>query len=373
MRLVRLVPLWLALALTPSSSAFAQIGDTLQFHGAGGWAGGWTSNDNQFFRVASKEGEVRNSYFALNVAAQPGDRLTIHSEVSWIQDLEGSRVDFDYAFAQWKVSDALVLRVGRVRNSFGLYTDIYNVGTLRPFYLLPPGGYLAAKKAYTGVGIGGHVPVGNWEIQYDLIGGELLLAPVTAEVLFGVDPETGQPDIRKFTLDLRGKRLASALLTIRPPVPGLSVGVAYQSGVLLFGLPGEDPDRSHFFLADLEYLTDRISIRGEGSWGKGEADQSAGFVEAAYRVSKHWQVAAQYDWHLQRDEDLASPDDTFREHRGVGVGLNYWTNPSFVIKLNAYRVKGNVIATPVSGLTAFLSGTLERETNVLIVGTQFSF
>ena len=68
-------------------------------------------------------------------------------------------VELDYAFAEWFVSDALKIRMGRVKHPFGLYGEIFDVGTLRPFYLLPqsiygPNGFTA--KAYNGVGLTGN-------------------------------------------------------------------------------------------------------------------------------------------------------------------------------------------------------------------------
>ena len=47
--------------------------------------------------------------------------------------------------------------------------------------------------------------------------------------------------------------------------------------------------------------------------------------------------------------------------------------PSFVVKLNYYRVEGNFHARPELSIQRAMMGTLNDTTDVFIVGTQFSF
>ena len=170
--------LFLVAGLLPASSAHAQ-GTTERYslRGFGGWNLGHTDNQNTYAYVASGDTEYNNYNFALNLAAQPSDKLTVRAQAFWGEDLRGRRIDLDYVFAQWAHSPKLKVRVGKVLSPFGLYTEIYDVGTLRPFYLLPQfysGVTGLLPKAYLGGGLTGVLPLGDeWELEYDAFGGEV--------------------------------------------------------------------------------------------------------------------------------------------------------------------------------------------------------
>ena len=57
------------------------------------------------------------------------------------------------------------------------------------------------------------------------------------------------------------------------------------------------------------------------------------------------------------------------------MGLNYWWNPNFVFKLSFHHVDGNRFAGPdLQELAqAVASGTLQKKTNLVLFGAQFSF
>ena len=85
--------------------------------------------------------------------------------------------ELDYAFAGWSFSDALELRIGRVKHPYGIYGEIFDVGTLRPLYQLArsvygPVGFTA--RAYNGVGLSGWLDWDSgWALQYDVYYGQI--------------------------------------------------------------------------------------------------------------------------------------------------------------------------------------------------------
>jgi hypothetical protein len=91
-----------------------------------------------------------------------------------------------------------------------------------------------------------------------------------------------------------------------------------------------------------------------------------GYVEAAFKPTEHWQVAASYDW---RDNKNIADD-----HSSLGFALNYWVSPKLVVKLNYYTIDGNTLArpAPAQALAAAATGQLDDSTNVFILGTQSS-
>jgi hypothetical protein len=159
-------------ALLSCAEAQAQSSnERYSLRGFGGWALGRTDNDNTYGYVAAGETEYANYNFALNLAAQPAEKVSVRAQAFWGEDLRGRNLDLDYVFAQYAQSPKLKLRVGKVLSPLGLYTETYNVGTLRPFYLLPQfysGTTGLLPQAYLGAGLTGVLPLGeHWELSYD--------------------------------------------------------------------------------------------------------------------------------------------------------------------------------------------------------------
>jgi hypothetical protein len=295
-------------------------------------------------------------------------------------------VDLDYAFAQWEVSPALKVRVGKVLSPFGLYTEIYEVGTLRPFYLLPQGMYAGpglVTKSYLGAGLtGNHVFDNDWEITYDLYGGETRMQDFDIEIPVGFDPQTRQPILGHVNMTPIGRDVVGTQVSLSPGVEGLRFGASYL-GMEVYssrdGGPRErsrgESGRSHLVAGHLEYLTDALSIRAELFDMSGADQVKGGYVEAAYKFAIGVQVAAQYDWHENSTPGTVdrTPAESLLKHDGFALGLNYWFSPDLVVKLNYHHVDGNVFAKPDSPITHIIAGTLEEKTNVFIFGTQFSF
>ncbi len=132
---------------------------SIHLHGFGSVAAGETNGNH--YMVAAEEQEIEHSSFALNLAAEPIENLKINAQVEWVTDDGEVEIERDYAFAEWSVSKALRFRFGEAQHPFGLYTEIFDVGTLRPFVKLPQGLYGPAGFAaefYRGAGITGNVP-----------------------------------------------------------------------------------------------------------------------------------------------------------------------------------------------------------------------
>jgi hypothetical protein len=114
---------------------------------------------------------------ALALSARPVEKLRV-STLFELEQQEGAQKlepALEYAFAEWKFSEALRVRAGRVKLPFGIYTEILDVGTLRPFFTLPQGVYGptgTVVPGYNGIGLTGRWSHGGtWALQYDVYGG----------------------------------------------------------------------------------------------------------------------------------------------------------------------------------------------------------
>ncbi len=98
-------------------------------------------------------------------------------------------------------------------------------------------------------------------------------------------------------------------------------------------------------------------------------DTNGAYVEAAYMFTEHWQAAARWDW----NEIDANPSLTEHKHEEIGFGINYWLNPSMVMKVSYHRVDGNRFASKGDGGDPELVDVSDTTTELLLVGVNFSF
>jgi len=367
-------------------SSYAQVGENISIHGFGGWAYGQTDNDN-IFNFATKDGEYNNYYFSLNLTAQPAENLTINSQVYWGQARHEQKMDLDYIFAQYNYLPELSFRLGKVKSPFGLYAETYDVGTLRPFYLLPQGMYQSIfPKSYVGLGITGEYEVAEeWNLAYDVIAGEMEMNGFYVEIPSEFDYSMGFPvpiNFEKIHMTPVGREVVGAKVSLSPPVDGLNIGLSYMNFKFNMRRDGGEREESftknsHYIASGhLEFVTDDISFKSELYQIGKETETTGGYFEAAYTLFNHWQLAASYDWYENTTESTVSrtPHKPALEHKSTALGLNYWFNPNLVLKANYYMIEGNAFAQPALIAMDMMQGkTIEEKTNALIIGTQFSF
>ncbi|MCP3138317.1 hypothetical protein [Pyxidicoccus xibeiensis] len=297
--------------------------------------------------------------------ALPVERLTLNTQFSFekISTSADFKPSVDYAFAEWAFSDKLRLRAGRNQLPLGLYSEIYDVGTLRPFNQLPQGTYGGTSigvENYDGVGLTGRVSVtGEWMVEYDAYGGFLdLKDPLSAAC--GTSGQCERP-----------AQVLGGRLSLWTPVEGLRFTTSGYASRDPEKLQGEHQVRGVVGLG-AEYL-------GESFWARAEffnlfseaADTRAGYLELAYFLTQHWQVAGRLESSRSWLPGFPASALTLLRHREAAVGVNFWVTPQFVFKLSFHNVIGNRFARPADPATPIAS--LEPHTRTVSLGTQFSF
>ncbi len=341
----------------------------VEIHGLGGWH--YANTDGNSFLGGTKEGDYNNASLALNFSTHPHERLAVVGQVEWRVEGEGeAAVEMDYAFAEWRFSDAAHLRVGKVKQPFGISTEVFDVGTLRPFFALPqaiygPLGFVA--EGYLGVGLTGRFESqAKWALEYDAyLGGQVVEEYEAPEVvLFGV-PVGGEGAHSETTRDMAGGRL-----TLVTPFELRLGGSAYSGKT-------HDGGRRSGFGAHAEYVAGPWSLRAE--WARENSPEHrkrAAYGEVAHRFGPHWQVALQYGHLRSRLSELPVPvEPGLLEHDELAVGLNYWVTSGFVLKTSYHAVDGNRLAGPEPDeiFEALQEGELRPKTKLFLVGAQFTF
>lgn len=362
-------------ALVACLTAVAAMGqETAQpvlLHGFGEWA--YVRTDGNEFLDGNEDGDYDTVGLGLNVTKAVGDNLMITGQLALRSGEQDKPVaELDYAFAQWRFSDALQLRLGRAKHPFGIYTEFFDVGTLRPFFHLPLSIYgptEIAAQSYNGVGLTGNRQTGgNSSFDYDVYAGEITF-------------EAGQRYERSGQ-DEQLRDVLGARLRFNTPISGLSFGASGylgkteeegEEGEEAGEEEGEEVAEGHLEEAhrkangvglQAEYAMLPLTIRAEVGrhYMTEEGDALAFYVEAGYRIGERLEAAGRYDSFDKTDDN----GDPVAEHRDIAVGLNYWFNPNLVLKLSLHQVEGFGAVLPVGD-------DPDDKTTVLVFGTQFSF
>ncbi|GEJ59546.1 hypothetical protein [Anaeromyxobacter diazotrophicus] len=353
-----------SLLLAAPSRAPALGAEQVSVNGFGAWTAGYT--DRNPYQTGAVGGRWDDASFALAVAAQPGERLSVAAQLFFTSREGTQAAALDWAFATWRFSDALSLRVGRVKEPFGIYGEILDVGILRPFQSLPsavygPGDFMG--ESYLGAGLTGSALLGGgWALGYDLFLGELLvresLVPLVATGR--EQPPPGAPIVED---ESHGRQLGGRLV-LSTPLEGLSLratGAGDGKGIVVGG-------------PSVEYLTDAWSVRAEGFYQQDPREGVrawAGYVEVARRLGPHWQLAARLDGSRTWVTGYAGDSPALR-HRDLAAGVNYWFSPDLVVRAALHDVDGNRFAAPEAPADV-AAGLASRHTRLLEAGAQFAF
>jgi hypothetical protein len=358
-----------ALLATAPARAIDLADGKLFVDGSGGAAYGITNHNN--IRGATMEsvpgGSFRNSDLNLNITARPETQITIAGQISFADTVDGPQTALDWAFAQYVFSDALKFRAGKIRMPFGLSAEVDAIGTLRPFYSLAASIYGSAgvvSSAFFGAGITGTFALGgSWELSYDAYGGEMQVALSEPFDRIG---QTLVPGSKFEPESTRVRNLFGGRLSLTTPIEGMLFRVSGYHGELAdFGAFNAE-------LVSLEYQTEKWLFRAEGLRSQERESSLGGYVEVAYHLDSHWQVAGRVDV-LETDAPGIPGSSSLLHHRGFEVGVNYWFSPQLVVKAALADVVGNRVAIPEHLDDALLAGNLGSRTRGFSLGTQFSF
>ncbi len=359
----------LAIALL-SSPARAASGD-VEIHGYGSWSYSRSGSDDNLYHASSKAGDGGYHNLAVTLASQVSPDVRISTQLWWEESAgEPGTATIDYAFGEWCVADALKLRMGQIKHPFGIYTEIYDVGTLRPFFWLPEGIYGPAgivAESYRGVGLTGTTFKRGYQLDYDVYAGETDLEFTEIPVSGGDEAEVGEDSDEIALRDITGMRFVVGM-----PGVDLRLGLSAYTG----REDGVDGGRRSCVGALADWNAGDWAARGEVVVVEqaDAADVDAAYVEVSRVVHGGWQVAARVDHSRTRLEDSLEPAaECMLRHRELTAGLNYWFAPEFVAKLSVSRVDGNRFARPGDPEAVLDGGELVQRTNLVSLGVQFAF
>lgn len=357
-------------ASAPPAAAIELQDGKLSINGYGSWGYGAT-NLNEY-TIAGHGGDFDAGEFALALTSRLSDRAVAAAQLHFSPEHTG--LSLDWAFGEWRFSDLFRVRAGVLKHPFGIFGEVVNVGTLRPFFLIPASVYGATEISGSGVNglaLSGVIHPGKgWELSYDLYGGSLKLhvEEVIPKVLQQAQG-TLQPGGTLGIEVEETKYILGGRLIVATPLEGFEVRLS------TYGTPVHEQNGPRIVVGpSLQYTGEAFSARLEYFyfWEDGSQRANAAYAEAAYFLTERFQIGARAEIYDTTSFEFPGGSSLF-EHREVAATFNYWFDPGLVVKLSVHAIDGNRFAFPVPLDDALLAGSVKRTTFASIVGMQFSF
>jgi hypothetical protein len=151
------------IALCASPSLYAQtafkVGDR-EVHVHGSLQQGFNvTDDNNFLTMDTTKGSAEMTDAALNLMSSVTPKLRVGAQfyVRNIGDLGNGQLQVDWAFADYKFTNAFGVRGGKIKTVLGLFTDTQDMEFLYTWALLPQGTYPLDLRSVTIAHVGGDV------------------------------------------------------------------------------------------------------------------------------------------------------------------------------------------------------------------------
>jgi hypothetical protein len=385
----------LIVTLLSAEVAYADWRDKIFIHGFGGWMYGQTDNENEHFLGGwDSEGNADYFNFSLNIRGELSENLVVYFQPAF-EEINGNReATVDYAFADWFISDLFSVRAGKIKAPLMLMNEIHDVGTVRPFLLHPVGVYSdATAENFQGIGLTGvYYPdfENDWLFSYDIYAGFTDIDEQIKKIRVegGTDTSTA-----RWTID----EMLGARFFIQPPIDGLRFGISAYTGKQEYSytqrgnISRDDAGDAYVVGGSIEYLSPQWELRGEyltmtkdsTTYNKDnvssryEEERNTFYLEAAYRLTEHWQVATRYEMlDYPKYYIELPPGHPFQESKEYTFGLNYWVRPTLVLKSSVTYIEGNLNVSPEENAHYWETenpNDLEEETVMGLFGVQFSF
>jgi hypothetical protein len=268
------------------------------------------SNDNNYLTMKTSQGSFAFTDAGVNIASPITDKLRIGAQIyiRRIGTLGEWHPVLDWASADYKFKDWFGVRAGKVKTTFGLYTDTQDMEFLHTWAILPQSLYPLDLRALTISHLGGDI--------YGDITVKNHLGSLSYTAYAGRQAEDKYGGFRDVSLQQGRNRLGGsgwiggADLRWNNPLPGLSVGTSWlhessvSAGITLAsGKPYRltKEDQTSIFYAD--YTLGNLHLSAEFSRNPRtihfvgvphlsllQQDTLAWCASVAYRVSKHLEL-----------------------------------------------------------------------------------
>jgi len=381
----------LVFAAAPARAQFELGGKQIQVHGFFSQGFAYT-NTNNFLTMKTSDGSFAFTDGGLNVSTKLTNKLRVGAQAYSrnIGHLSNGRVELDWAYADYRFTDWLGVRAGKVKSTVGLYNDTQDMEFLHAFALLPQSVYpidlRASNISHKGGDIYGDIgvkklgtfsyvfygglrsddPRGGY--NYGLRDGGIPIGPIDGYRIGG--------DLR-WAMPIEGLTIGTTLVRVSTGVTGQ---LAAAGGLPLhINAPGMN--YQHY----VEYQRGGIKLAGEYQRNPSTYTFTPAILPASSNDSRGWYVSGSYKFHPRFEAGAYHSQYFYNwdvDHSAAG---NRIVDTAMTARFNLFRNNWNVKVEGHfmdgygnrSGARSFYIGTnpqgLTPRTNLLILRTGFNF
>lgn len=352
------------------------------------------------FLTRSKKGSFEINEVGITLSTNLTDRLRFGLQLFSrdMGELGNNAVVLDWAFADYRVTNWLGLRLGKVKAPLGLYNEGRDTDFLRPMAFLPQGIYIETYRgfivAYQGLGVYGNVYLGNvGDISYHAYVGtnnvskDETLVKHLQNLLNLLSPYTG---VVVSDLALSTKIAAGGKAEWNTPVTGLKLGVStlkYSTDFLLHaGAPRIGFLKiPHQWIFSMEYMWNNFTFATEYSEMKTnieafdlpleyQTNQTYYFM-LSYMINNKLTLTGLADFFYENKKDRKGK--TYEEmgypnHMGwrkdLGACLRYDFNEHWTVKAEWHTIDGTALY-----INLYNTDEVYQKWSYFIFKTSFSF
>lgn len=363
--------LYLGILLSNDAQALEWADGRLQLHGYLTQGAVYTTANN-FYGHTDTDISLDFREVGLNVSARPFSRLRLSAQGTsrWAGEIDEGEPWLDYALADFTLLSEenmrAGIRLGRIKNPYGLYGETRDVAFTRPGIILPQPIYFDRTRKFALAGDGFHL-YGEFDVPGGSLDARFFLADLpindrsSKSVLFG-------PAARG---DLQQDRLTPGFRLLYETANGRWRGAfTYVSTSQKYRpAEGEHIPSSHIeiepWIASLQYSDEDWTLTAEYSQRYDVLDMSGApiskstaqnwYVQAQYRFLPQWEMLLRYDNAIA---DIDDPDGKqfaaqtgrpafTRFARDIVAGLRYDVTPSLMLRAEYHHVDGTSWLSPL--------------------------
>ncbi len=309
--------------ISPFDSLRLEVHGFVSFGYLRSWENDWLDD--------TTEGSTDFQEAALNLISRPFDRVRLGVQL-FERDLgvyDNGRVDLDWAYAAFQVSDEFALIAGRIKTPLGLYNEVRDVDAARAPVFLPRSVYaLRFRDLYVSID-GGEAKglidlAGDMDLEYAVYGGDKRIARDTGTTTYLAAAGYGD----RVTVDIDSAVGGMAHLTTMVPGLGLRLSVLRVDGLRIAGqlAPGVElvSELDYWlFIGSIEYELRAVTLAAEYSRLRGTGSDriaALGLSEAArddgegMYVSATWRQKRWLEWYLAGEAEFGDATDRDGAH-----------------------------------------------------------
>ncbi len=367
---------------------------------------GYMKSNHTNFLLSSKEGGFEFNEFGINFNTKIAENIRIGAQLYSFNlgDIGNNEIILDWAFLDCSWKEEIGIRLGKMKNPFGLYNDVRDYDMLRTCILLPQSVYnnylRQAMIGLEGTDIYGKISMGNAGIfGYDAYIGSMSISPGS-----GVEKITKStsPAGTSFS-SARVDWITGGRIQWFTPVKGLKPVVSFLKVDMTQGLEAgpvkvsfSTPDMT-FLMFSIEYAFRNLTFAAEHNrttmkatismdmsalglpdpvpvFQRTDAESYYGMI--TYRFSKWFEAGVYYSVHYSDKDDhdgdnmvAVGKNDYEAWQKDLAISTLFNINEYWIVKMEVHFINGVALAYGVDNPDGY-----DHEDSVLYaIKTTFNF